>query len=73
MTENPPKTRFIPNAIINPRCTANRNPQTMAIELHFYGFDGKMSAHILTSRAAHELFDELVGALCQEGRSHGEE
>jgi len=72
MTENPPKTRFIPNAIIRPRCTATRNSETGKVEVHFYGDEGKISIHILTSRAAHELFDELVGALCQEGYAYGE-
>lgn len=61
--------RLTPTPVIKPRCTAYRDPATSAIEIHFHGDGGKVSAHILTSRAAQELFDELVRELAKEGRA----
>lgn len=71
--------RTTPTPIINPRFTVKRL-ESGEYELVIYSPTPDIraqrarqttawSSYRVTSRAAHELFEELVGALAQEGRS----
>lgn len=68
------KERITPNKLIHPRFKVTRLPEGM-YTLSIYAYEGpelRLQNFSVSSRAAHELFEELVGALSKEGRAANE-